>query len=158
MGRHKKEVRLNKVISFKVTEEQFNFIKSFSKEDKDIFNSKLKQFTEKYIGLLLSQNKISVDQNNDDKILVDQNKISVDQNNDDKILVDQNNSSKPELTDEEINDLIEDVKIPVHKAIKHRKQKSKELSDFEIDQLLIEQQTQAKYNGVNSLFEGGSNQ
>ena len=140
MGRHKKEVRLNKVISFKVTEEQFNFIKSFTKEDKDIFNLKLKQFTEKYIGLLLSQNKISVDQN----------KISVDQNIDSEISVNKNN----QLTDEEIKDLIGDVQLPVHKAIKRRAPRPKQLSEFEQAKAIHDAIEAAKYNGVNSLFEG----
>lgn len=158
MGRHKKEVRLNKVISYKVTEEQYNLIKALSKEDKDIFNSKLKQFTEKYISLLLSQGKILVDQNNIGRPKKDSSEILVDQNNDDKILVDQNNAkTADDWTQDEISGFLAEceekdkLQNAVNKGFKPVKRNKKELSQAEIDMLLVNSEND---NGVNSLFEG----
>ena len=155
MGRHKKEVRLNKVIGFKVTEEQYNLIKSLPKEDKDKFYSKLKELTDKYTGLLLSQNKISVNQNNEDEISVNQNnedEISVNQN---KISVNQNN----ELTEDAISELIEEEtpsydKKSIKNTIRRIREKQLNPSPAQLAMQEFQKQEQKKYNGVNVLFEG----
>ena len=128
MGRHKKEVRLNKVIGFKVTEEQYNLIKSLPKEDKDKFYSKLKELTDKYTGLLLSQNKISVNQNNE----LTEDAIS-------------------ELIEEETPSY---DKKSIKNTIRRIREKQLNPSPAQLAMQEFQKQEQKKYNGVNVLFEG----
>ena len=163
MGRHKQDNSRTKVFGVRITQDQFNLINLLTPADREKLNNLTRELVFKYTKIHVNKNsEINVNKNSEINVNKNSAEINVNKNSA-EINVNKNNDEvkpnipKPveEWTQEDINDLLsfeDKLQDAVNKNFKPVKRNKKELSDFEIEQLLVDSD---KNTGVNSLFEGG---